>query len=296
MPGPGGWKKRGGARACRYWSAEMAADKHAPRSGFAEVNGARLFYEIAGAGPALALIHGFGLDARMWDDQFAVFAQRYRVLRYDARGFGRSAVPASEPYSHAEDLRALLEHLAIGQTALVGFSLGGGIALSFALEHPAATDALIVAGSVLPGMRWSAELAASFGAVWSAGRAQGVAAARERWLQHPLFAPILGRPGPGARFTQMVSDYSGWEWTHRDPQRDPEPPPAQRLSEIRAPSLAIVGARDLPDFHAVAGMIQRGIPGARGMVVPGAGHVVSMEAPERFNQLAIDFLSACARP
>ena len=157
-------------------------------AGFADVNSTRLFYEILGAGPPLTLIHGFSLDTRMWDEQFAALGQRHRVLRYDARGFGRSAVPGIARYSHTEDLRALLAYLEIKHTALIGFSLGGGIAISYALADPAAVDALIVAGCLLPGRRLSTELSTSFGAIWSAGRALGVAVARERWLQHPLFA------------------------------------------------------------------------------------------------------------
>src|SRR4051812_21823156 len=203
----------------------------ASRAGFADVNGTRLFYEIAGAGPPLTLIHGFSLDTRMWDDQYAALAQRHRVLRYDARGFGRSAVPGTARYSHTEDLRALLAYLEIAHTALIGFSLGGGIAISYALAHRAAVDALIVAGCLLPGRHLSAELGASFGAIWSAGRALGVGTARERWLQHPLFASIRARPELDARFTQIVSDYSGWEWMNKDPHYDPAPPPAQRLKE-----------------------------------------------------------------
>jgi 3-oxoadipate enol-lactonase len=77
-------------------------------TGIVEVNGTRLYYEAAGSGPALVLIHGFNLDTRMWDDQFEVFAQHYRVVRYDARGFGQSALPTDEPYTGADDLQALL--------------------------------------------------------------------------------------------------------------------------------------------------------------------------------------------
>jgi pimeloyl-ACP methyl ester carboxylesterase len=259
-------------------------------NGFADVNGTRLFYELAGAGPALTLIHGFSLDTRMWDDQFATFAQRYRVLRYDARGFGRSAVPGAARYSHAEDLHALLEHLEIEHTALIGFSMGGGIAISFALAYPALVDALLVAGCLLPGYRLSAELGASFGAIWSAGRAQGVAAARERWLQHPLFASVRARADLDARFTRIISEYSGWEWMNKDPQSPPAPPPAERLSEIHSPMLAIVGERDLPDFHAIAGLIERDAPGARRVLLPAVGHMVNMEAPERFNQLVLEWM------
>lgn len=269
----------------------MAGSRDAALSGFADVNGTRLFYEIAGAGSTLTLIHGFGLDMRMWDDQWAALTRRRRVLRYDARGFGKSAVPSAERYSHAEDLRALLQYLEIEHTALIGFSLGGGIAISFALDYPAAVDALIVAGCLLPGWRLSAELGVSFSAIWSAGRTLGVAAARARWLQHPLFAPILKQPRARARLSQIVADYSGWEWAHKDPQFLSVPPAAERLAEIHAPTLAIVGERDLADFHAIAGLIERDVPGARRVVVSGAGHVVNMEASERFNALVIEFLA-----
>jgi pimeloyl-ACP methyl ester carboxylesterase len=150
---------------------------------------------------------------------------------------------------------------------------------------------LIVAGSMLPGRRLSAELGASFRSIWSAGRALGVAAARQRWLEHELFASIRARPDLSMRFTKIVSDYSGWEWANSDPQRDLEPPPAQRLGELRARTLAIVGERDLADFQAIARQIEHAVPGARRVVLPGAGHMVNMEAPDRFNQLVIDFLA-----
>jgi pimeloyl-ACP methyl ester carboxylesterase len=73
-------------------------------SGHAEVNGTRLYYEIAGAGHPLVLIHGYTLDNRMWEDQFEVFSKQYKVLRYDLRGFGKSAHPSpGEKYCHTED-------------------------------------------------------------------------------------------------------------------------------------------------------------------------------------------------
>ena len=83
------------------------------QQGLAEVNGARLYYEVAGSGHPLVLIHAYALDTRMWDSQFEEFAQRYQVVRYDVRGFGRSAPPTEESYSHVEDLKALLDLLSL---------------------------------------------------------------------------------------------------------------------------------------------------------------------------------------
>jgi pimeloyl-ACP methyl ester carboxylesterase len=102
-----------------------------------EVNGGRLEYELAGAGPAVAFLHPGLWDRRAWDDQFDVFAERHRVVRHDARGYGRSSRPEpGRPYSHVEDLGAVLDAAGIDRAALVGCSMGGGTALHFALVHP----------------------------------------------------------------------------------------------------------------------------------------------------------------
>jgi len=124
------------------------------QNGFAEVNGTRIYYETAGSGHPLVLIHGYTLDTRMWDDQFETFAQHYQVIRYDMRGFGKSAFPTDENYTHPDDLRALLEHLEIEHAHILGLSMGGGTAIDFALTYPEVADALISADSILEGFQW----------------------------------------------------------------------------------------------------------------------------------------------
>jgi pimeloyl-ACP methyl ester carboxylesterase len=121
---------------------------------YAEVNGTRLYFEVAGSGHPMILIHGFTLDNRMWDDQFDTFALHYQVIRFDVRGFGKSALPTCESYSYAADLKALIDHLGISHAYVLGLSLGGMIAIDFALEHPEATDALILADTALGGFQW----------------------------------------------------------------------------------------------------------------------------------------------
>ena len=106
------------------------------QQGFADVNGTRLYYEMVGSGHPLVLVHGFTLDTRMWDDQFEMFAGRNQVVRYDLRGFGKSALPTTEPYSHPDDLRALMTHLGIEHAFIIGLSLGGAVAVDFAVTYP----------------------------------------------------------------------------------------------------------------------------------------------------------------
>ena len=259
----------------------------------AHVAGTHLAYEAAGAGPCVALIHGFTLDARMWDDQVDALAQHRRVVRYDMRGFGQSAIPDRTSYTPAADLKALLEYLHIGTAAILGLSLGGGVALDFAVSYPESTRALILVDAAVDGWEWSSEWNEQAGAVWTAGRESGSAAAKERWLAHPLFRPARQKPEVARRLAHMVADYSGWHWLNKDPQQRPRPPTMQRLACITAPTLIVVGEQDVADFRAMADAFEQDIPHSRKVVMPGVGHMANMEDPERFNAIVGDFLDAC---
>lgn len=259
--------------------------------GFANVNGTRLYYETAGSGTPLILIHGFTLDARMWDDQFTRFAAHQHVIRYDLRGFGRSAPVGDMPYTHADDLAALLDHLNISRVAICGLSLGGEIAIDFTLASPDRVLALIAVDAVVGGHRWSEEWRARSGHVWKTARTEGVIAAKAVWLDMPIFTPAREQPAVATQLNQMVADYSGWHWTNRDPHRRSDPPAIERLRTIGAPTLVIVGERDTPDFRMIADHIAREVPGARKIVLSSVGHMANMEAPDQFNADVQDFLA-----
>ncbi len=98
-------------------------------------------------------MHGFSRDTRMWADQWQTLARRHQVVRFDARGFGRSALPTAESFSPSEDLKALLDYLGIDQACVLGHSMGGLIATTFTLAYPETTEALILVGSGLPGFQ-----------------------------------------------------------------------------------------------------------------------------------------------
>jgi pimeloyl-ACP methyl ester carboxylesterase len=262
--------------------------------GYANINGTRLFYEIAGAGEPLVLVHGFGLDRRMWDGQFADFAQHRRVARYDLRGFGRSAPPeVGHGYRHVDDLKALLDHLDIDRAALVGLSLGGLIALNAALEYPDRVSALVLVDAIISGWPMSAEWDEEFGQVRREAHSRGVDVGRQGWLNISMFAPTHEHPEASPLLRQMISDWSTWQFANRDPENT-SIQAVERLGEVRAPTLVVVGERDQPDFHAVANELALGIPLARKVVVPGAGHMVPMEAPAEFNTLVIAYLQESA--
>jgi pimeloyl-ACP methyl ester carboxylesterase len=258
--------------------------------GTAHVNGAQLHYAIAGEGPALVLIHGNTLDTRMWDDQVAAFAEQYRVIRYDMRGFGQSAPPTGEPYTPADDLAALLAYLGEERAHILGLSLGGAVATEFVLAYPDITETLILADAGLREFQWR-DYGEFSAAVRNEAVDAGVEAARRRWLAGALFAPALEQPQVAQRLRQMVDDYSGWHWLNRDSWQPTEPPVTEQLDSIDTPTLVIIGERDMPEFHEIAELVHQRAPGAVKAIVSGVGHMTNMEAPQAFNTLVLDFLA-----
>ncbi len=260
------------------------------RQDFANVNGTRLYVESTSSGRAVVLIHGFTLDSRMWDDQFLPLTQHFQVIRYDLRGFGRSAVPTAEPYSHEADLGGLLDQLGVVQAHLVGLSKGGAVALNFALTYPTSTASLVLIDTVLPGYSWSAAGAARDELVWQRASEGGIPAAKESWLAHPLFAPAMVNTAVATRLSQIIHDYSGWHFVNQNNELGLNPPAAQRLPELALPLLAIVGELDLPDFRGITAQICQGVPKAQQLILPGVGHMANMEAPAEVTQAITTFL------
>lgn len=264
------------------------------QSGMAEVNGTRLYYEVAGEGHPLVLIHAGIADSRMWDDQLDVFAQRYRVIRYDLRGFGRSEVPPG-PYTLRDDLLGLLRFLGVERTYLVGVSIGGGLAIDFTLEHPEMVDALIPVAAGVGGLPRSAADDAPFDEVEAAIEAGDLARANE--LEVGLWVVGTRRTADqvDARVRQRALEMNGDSFARlaENEQARPQPldPPAYgRLGEIHAPTLVIVGDEDLPEVMRAADALAANIAGARKVVMHGAAHLPNMEQPAEFNRLVLDFL------
>jgi len=125
-------------------------------TGFASSGTARLYCEVAGSGPPVVLLHAGVADSRQWNDEFVWLAERYRVVRHDLRGFGRSE-PVPGDFSHLEDLQAILKTVEITEPALmIGCSMGGVLAMDFALEYPAYVRGLVMVGSGPGGLRLDA--------------------------------------------------------------------------------------------------------------------------------------------
>jgi 3-oxoadipate enol-lactonase len=256
-------------------------------SGFVRVADPVLYYEQAGAGEPVVLIHGGQMDRRMWDPQFESWSKKYRVVRYDVRGYGRSADPTL-PYSDVDDLLAVLDTLAIPRAHLVGLSLGGRIAIDFTLAHPDRVASLTAVAAGMSGFEFSA---GNWPQQLRAAQDRGGEAAAELWLQDPYMVPALEHADLAPRIRQLVLENARvWLQNPLLPRRL-TPPAAKRLGEIRVPTLVVIGDRDVPDMQRVADALASGIAGARKVVVAGAGHIVNLERPAEFDRAVLGFLS-----
>jgi pimeloyl-ACP methyl ester carboxylesterase len=261
--------------------------------GFAEVNGARLFYESAGAGPAFVMLHGHLLDRRQWDHEFAEFMSDYRVVRYDARGFGKSN-QSDEPFAFYEDLRGLMDALSIERAVLMGCSGGGATIIDFALAYPNRVAALVLVGTGLGGYPFPKDpppLALELRAAFERGDIEAaVELALRMWTDGEGRAPEQVNPAARERIRAMHRELFSRPRANAE-ERDLEPPAAARLAELRAPALVTVGANDLAHIREIAELIAAQAPNARKVVIPDAGHHPNIEHPELFQQVVGEFLA-----
>jgi 3-oxoadipate enol-lactonase len=277
----------------------VSAASHPPATvidtGRVEVPGSSLYYEAAGAGDPVILLHAGYLDRRMWDDQFLLFARSYRVIRYDARGLGRSG-PADSPYSSFEDLYALIRALKLSRVTLIGASLGGATSLDLAVTHPEVVDRLILIGPGLSGYAWPPE---DLNQRWrvearaALGRADTVGVALA-WIHSDYLLPASEQAPVAAKLRTLLADNVGfWKGLlrhHEGYDTAPSPPSLKRLAAVGAPTLLLLGSRDTHDVRQIVDTLRLRLANARTVVFQGAGHLPSMEQPERFSATVLDFL------
>lgn len=269
-------------------------------SGTAPVAGGELYYEAAGAGPAVVLLHEGMLDLTVWDEQFGWLARSgYRVVRYDARGHGRSSVVDGD-YAHHEDLRALLAHLGIARATLVGHSHGARVALDSALAHPDAVAALVLAAPGISGRAFSDpfllhHIREQVAAVSAPG---GVTLFIEHflrmWVDGPHREPASVDAGLRERIraTAKATVRAHAEGMGRGTAL--EVGAAGRLAEISVPTLVMDGDLDSTDISANAHAVALAVPGARRARIPAAGHMVHLENAAQFDRELAEFLRGAA--
>lgn len=265
------------------------------QSGFAEVNGAKLYYEVAGSGHPIVFCHAGIADSRMWDEQVPVFAERYRVIRYDHRGFGKSDFPAGT-FSLSEDLYGLLTHLGVERAYVVGCSMGGSTVVDLAVTHPEMVDALVTVGAGLSGfdVEPNPEEMALFEQVEAAAKAGDFDKANDMevhiWVDGPKRRPEQVNPSVRERVRAM--NLPGFTREGEYHAQQPEPPAAERLADLSVPTLVIYGDQDCSDIHTIAKKLAADTPGAKLVVMRDTAHVPNMEQPNEFNRIVLDFLAS----
>jgi 3-oxoadipate enol-lactonase len=275
----------------------MTTNVELAQAGIVRANGQDLYYELHGEGPPLVLLMGIGYDSSLWTlEQVPALSALFTVILVDNRDAGRSS-NACQPYTigdMADDVAGLLDVLRIQQTHLLGLSMGGMVALEFALRHPERLDRLVLTGT-------------------------GAAPARNAVDPIHIWNWIKANDPTGEMFggQQLVSLFSTAFLRNHEAVRDiaqllasnpyPMSPEAygrqanaygqfdalDRLAAITAPTLVVVGEQDLLTPPWIAREVAEAIPGARLEVIrgPGSSHVVPIERPDEFNHLVSDFLT-----
>ena len=250
---------------------------------------AGLFYEASGAGEAVVLIHAFSVDRRMWAPQITALEGRFNVIRYDLRGHGKSEGPLA-PYAPYEDLRSVLDALAISRATLIGLSAGTTIATDFAIAYPNRVTRVILASPGLSGYVPPTPLTWTQPVFQAAGAGDPEGAAR-LWAATPIM--LLRNDATAASIVRDLVMSNVRLWTYRtNPVQQLTPPAIGRLSEIKCPVLVIIGEQDLPHIKEAAGLLVSGIADAKLVAIPRAGHIVNLDAREAFDQAVESFLAS----
>ena len=264
----------------------------------ASLNGISLYYEAAGSGSPLVLVHGYACGVRSWDPQVRAFSRSRRVITYDVRGHGITEAP-EDPAAYSQDisvqdLRDLLTHLKIRRAVIGGLSMGGNIALNFALAHPEMTSRLIVADTGA-GSDQSGDWTAGSRAYAEALDARGMEAFADLACASPLFARYVNSSPTAERFIRsclMTHRARGLAHTAREVliKRPSIYALEPRLRRLRVPTLLIVGEHDeacLKTHRFMADCIK----GSTHVMIRNVGHLSNLEAPAAFNAAVKRFLA-----
>lgn len=269
------------AAACLLATTPARAEP--PAEAFVEVEGARLAYETCGQGQTtLVLLHDGILHKAAFDAAWPALCQRYKVVRYDRRGFGAST-PAAAPYQTVKDLEAVIAALKIERPVLVGSSAGSGLAADYALAHPDGVSRLVLVGPFLAGFKPSAGFIArglKLMALFKLGDIEG--AARD---------PYILTKGAEVQRKWVVDQLKAHPGNIGANQKERFAVDAKaRLADIKIPTLILVGAVDIDDVQDQAKALETALPDARRVVVPDSGHFLYLERPEAFVQAIENFV------
>ena len=260
------------------------------------VGDAMINHESAGEGTPLVLIHGWSQDLSIWNEQVPAFAGRYRVIRYDRRGYGKST-GYSDATRDPDDLRLLLDSLGIRSAILLGLSAGSRAAVNFAVAYPDRVRALVLYGqAVLPGFSPVPPEPTPVAVFREIAQKYGLDSAGRALLAHQLSWTPPDRPDVRDRYRALWSTYSGKDLLEPRPESGRVPHAnLDQIAKLRIPTLVISGDHDLPVFLAVGDTLVRRIRGAQRLIIHNAGHGAHFARPAEFNAAVLRFLEKVER-
>ena len=267
------------------------------KSGFVNTGNAQLYYETAGEDAPFVMIHAGVADSRQWNNEFAFFARKYQVVRYDMRGYGKSE-PADGEFNHMDDLISVLNTLGLHEPVVImGCSMGGGLAMDFALTHPSRVRALIMVGSGPSGLELDMPAPAKFAEVEKAFEAGDLDTVCE--IETQIWFDGTGRTpeqvDQGMR--KLLYEMNRQALAHEVKQLGKRLPNTQtpafdHLSDLKIPVLIVVGAHDTPYILAAADYMVEKIPSAQKVTIDDAAHLPNMDHPDEFQAIVKNFLEA----
>jgi len=273
------------AAGCLLFGASLANAQ-----AFAEAEGGKIAFETCGpetpesGGKAIVLLHDGILHGAAYDEVWPLLCQRFKVVRYDRRGYGQTAA-ATTPFASVDDLAAVMKAAGIDHATLVGSSAGGGIAVDFALAHPQAVDGLVLAGPWVSGFKPSAGFIAR--------SLKLITLLKMGNLEGAVKDPYILTQSADAERARVVALLKANPQNLSGAGRDLEragPDARPRLGEIRVPTLVLVGEADIKDVVDQAQAVAAAIPGARLETVPASGHFLYLEKPKDFAERVESFL------
>lgn len=263
------------------------------QSGYVSLDDTQLYYEEAGAGEPLVLLHAGIADRRMWDAQMDAFAEHYRTIRFDTRGYGNSTL-GEHPANRVQDLHDLLRALDVDAAILLGCSQGGTTVIDFALAHPAMTRALIAVAAVPSGYAFSGDMppimGAFIGAVQSGTLDEAAELATQIWFDGPQRTPEQVDAEQRRAVRAMIRDVLASGNLDMTGGHSPAQTAAGCLDAIGVPTLILVGEADAPELVQVSAEMAAAIPGAHRVTIADAAHLPGVEQPAQFNAAVLSFL------
>ncbi|MFI5281668.1 MAG: alpha/beta fold hydrolase [Candidatus Dormibacterales bacterium] len=256
------------------------------------IHGARIHYERSGQGLPVIFLHAGIADLRMWEPQVEAFAGHFDVILLDMRGFGESELPPVR-WSPVADLMAFMDQLELKPAHLVGCSLGGSLAIDFALDHPERISKLVLVGSAIGGADFGKKYPELWAEVKAADEANDLDAVNRAEMHLFLDRPRRPQGYVKQPLRDLFLDMNGRNFDSdfkSAPTDDLDPRAAGRLGEITAPTLVVVGDEDVPPVFDCVELLMESVRHARKVVIHDAAHLPNLEDPRAFNRLVLEFL------